>query len=101
MSGAVPWFVRFLPQRAAAISAIDRFAAENGFVVPDLDERMAGAHTVHFVGLSPDGREFGIGYEWTPEQLWRYLPALPPAPNFYGGASWPADVSVPLRAIVR
>lgn len=100
MTAAVPWFVRHLPQRAAALVAIGRFAAENGFAVPEVEERMAGRRTVHFVGTSPDGREFGIGYEWTPKQLARYVPRQP-QPNFTGSARWPADVLVPLRKVPR
>lgn len=95
-----PWFTRFLPQREAALSVLRRFAAEEGESADSVTERYDGRRTVMFVGIARDGREFGIGYEWTPEQAHRYAPRQR-QPVFRGSARWPADVFVPLRAIRR
>lgn len=94
-----PWFTRFLPQRDAALHAVRQFAAEEGEKSPDIVERYDGKARVVCIGTAVDGREFGIGYEWTPEQLHRYLPPRSPQPVFGGSARWPADVLVPLRQI--
>lgn len=51
--------------RAAALEVIDRFCAGEGFPVPPLDEvetTEGSKRKVMFVGKSPDGREFAIGY---------------------------------------
>lgn len=48
--------------RRAALRAIDKFCEAQGFPVPPLDENEKDG-TVWLVGLSPDGRQFGIGYE--------------------------------------
>lgn len=94
-----PWFVRHLPQRAAAFTLMAQFARDEGFAEPPVREVMQRDGLVHLYGEAPDGREYGVGYEWTREQLHRYLPPRPPQPRFEGGGAWPADVLVPLRAI--
>lgn len=97
-----PWFVRFLPQREAAFKAMRAFSIEHndGEVVEPSETRIA-ERTVQLIAATFEGREYSIGYEWTDEQVRRYLPARPPEPNFYGGAAWPADVLVPPREIRR
>lgn len=50
--------------RDIALAAIDKFCAENGFPVPQLQERDMGL-TILFTGQSPDGRTFALGYEPT------------------------------------
>lgn len=53
--------------RRYTLEAIDRFCAANGFPTPELDERRNG-RLVEFRGKAPDGREFGLAYESSPEQ---------------------------------
>lgn len=48
--------------RNAAIIAVERFCAGEGFDVPPLAETDSG-RVVQFVGTAPDGRQFHIGYE--------------------------------------
>lgn len=94
-----PWFTRFLPQREAAFSAVRQFVEREGLPVTPLSERYDGARMVVVHGKTPDGRAYGIGYEWLPEQLHRYLPPRAPQPVFVDTAAWPVDVLVPLRAL--
>lgn len=51
-----------MTKREAALKAIDQFCAARGWSVPELEERDMGL-TIMFVGKTPDGREFGLGYE--------------------------------------
>lgn len=101
MSRVPPWFVRHLPQREAAFAAVRRFVDLEGLPVTPLSEGWDGKRLVVVHGTTPDGRSYGIGYEWTAEQLARYLPRRPPQPRFEEGGSWPTDVLVPLRTVHR
>lgn len=94
-----PWFARFLPQREAAFHVMRQFARDEGFPESSVDEVRAGPRVVHLLGEAPDGRQYGVGYEWTDEQLTRYLPPRPPQPRFEGGGAWPVDVLVPRRKV--
>lgn len=94
-----PWFTRFLPQRDAAFRIMAQFARDEGFAEPPVSEVLQRDGLVHLLGTAPDGREYGVGYEWTPEQVRRYSPPRAPQPVFGGSARWPADVLVPLRQI--
>lgn len=48
--------------RAAALGAIDRFCIDQGIATPPLVEREIDGIT-HFVGETPDGRKFYVGYK--------------------------------------
>lgn len=96
-----PWFVRHLPQRAAAFKIMAQFARDEGFPEPPVDEVLQRDGLVHLLGEAPDGRAYGVGYEWTPEQLLRYLPRRPQPRFDCPSAIWPADVLVPRREVRR
>lgn len=96
-----PWWVGHLPQRAAAFHVMAQFARDEGFAEPPVREVLQRDGLVHLYGEAPDGREYGVGYEWTEEQRRRYVPPMPPQPRFDGGGAWSADVLVPLRQIAR
>lgn len=95
-----PWWTRHLPQRKAAFHVMAQFARDEGFAEPPIDEVYVHDGLVHLLGESPNGREYGVGYEWTEEQRRRYTPPMPPSPRFdCAAARWPADVLVPLRRL--
>lgn len=71
--------------RAAAMDAIARFCELQGFPVPELNEQLQG-RIVRFVGRSPEGREFAIGYELPP----------PPDPTLHASTS-PGPVNCSVR----
>lgn len=96
-----PYFVRFLPQREAAFASLRAFARDNDLPTPNPTEDWDGKRTVRLEGTAADGRKYAIGYEWTPEQLLRYLPRAPQPRFDCPSAAWPADVRVPLREIRR
>jgi hypothetical protein len=96
-----PYFVRFLPQRAAAYQAMRAFARVEEIPDPNPVEEWDGKRTVHCIATAPDGRQYGIGYEWTAEQAVRCLPRQPQPRFDCPSAVWPADVRVPLRELRR
>ncbi len=66
---APPPFAHLLPQREVALRAIAKLASEGGWPVPPLQERRSPcSNRVDFRGFDPDGKEFGVGYEWTDQQ---------------------------------
>lgn len=87
-----PAFVAALPVRAAAWSAYCRFCESEGFAVPAPEEIPRDERSAQFVGTAPDGRAFGIGYEWS---LADEIAACRRAKR----GTWPTDVKVPLRTI--
>lgn len=96
-----PYFVRFLPQRAAAFEIMRKFALKhNDGENVEPSEVWDGARRVSLIAATFEGREFGLAYEWTPEQVVRYTPARA-EPVFTSSARWPAVVPAPLREIRR
>ena len=63
----LPPAIADLPARAAAWKAYHEFADQEGFEPSNTREQRLYDRTVRFVGEAPDGRTFGIGYEWLPK----------------------------------
>ena len=83
-----------MPQRAAAWAMVCRFAEQHGAdlsaITEEPGEERPGYKVVGFVGCDAAGRQFSIGYEWTPRQA-----------VIAERGRWPSDVKVPPRQLTR
>ncbi len=87
--GAVRELTKAETERAAAaVKAFVRFAEQHDAPLDAENRLLLRGEGVGYVGRTPDGREFGIGFLFD-----RGEPFPRPAPY------WPSDVRVPLRQV--